>query len=469
MNARFVVGLLLALAVSIGLSAQSAQDLYQRGLVQEHSRGDLKQALSLYAQVVQAAGRDRALAAKAMIRMGGLHEKLGARADAEKTYRQILEAYPEQQAEVAIAKERLKALRPKANKGVDLAPPPRERASDADLAIRLAAFLWNDVPDPPLLDAVRRGSLHDPAALTRQVVRMVRDRRSRLVDTFFAEWLSLDTLKSVRPDPALHPQVDAELLQAMDSETRLFLDSQLKEDRDAVEVWTAPYTYVNERLARHYGLTGITGRDFRRVTWPNTNRAGLLGQAGPLTALSFDGRTSPTMRGVFVLTRFIGEQAPPPPLNIPPLADDPPKQPRTMRDRLERHRTNPACASCHAMFDPYGLALENFDVVGAWRTVEKGLPIDPTGELPDGTRFNGPAELRAALLLKYRQAYYGNVTRRLLAFALNRKGKAVRIYDYEIPAVRKIVADASASGYRWSAIIAGVAASAPFQAKDLVP
>ena len=466
MKARLVFGLLLTMVVSIGLSAQSAQDLYQRGLVQEHSRGDLKQAISLYAQAVQAAGRDRALAAKAMIRIGGLHEKLGARVEAEKTYRQMLGAYPEQRAEVAIAKERLTALRPKTSKGGDQAPPPRERVSDADLATRLAAFLWNDAPDAPLLDAVRRGSLHEPAALTRQVIRMLGDRRSRLVDTFFADWLSLDTLKSVRPDPALYPQVDTELLQAMDSETRLFLDSQLKEDRDAVEMWTAPYTFVNERLARHYGLTGITGRDFRRVTWPNTNRAGLLGQAGPLTALLFEGRTSPTMRGIFVLTRFIGEQAPPPPLNIPPLADSP-SQPRTMRQRLERHRTNPACASCHAMFDPYGLALENFDAVGVWRTVDRGVPIDPTGVLPDGTRFDGPAELRAALLLKYRQAYYANVTRRLLAYALNRKGRTV--YDYEMPAVRSIVADASASGYRWSAIIAGVAASAPFQAKDPVP
>ena len=269
------------------------------------------------------------------------------------------------------------------------------------------------------------------------------------------QWLSLDKLKTAQPDPSLYPQFDAELLQAMDTETRLFLQSQLREDRDAVELWTANYTYVNERLARHYGLSGISGKEFRRVTWPDTNRAGLLGQAGPLTALSVAARTSPTVRGLYVLTRFLGMDAPSPPANVPPLAERPANRPGTMRDRMMAHKTNPSCASCHAMFDPLGLALENFDATGGWRITDGGSPIDASGTFIDGTRFNGPAELRAGLL-KYRDAYYTGVTQQLLAYALNRKGKAGRVYDYEMPAVRKIVRDASANGYRWSSILAGI-------------
>ena len=417
------LGLLLTLAVSTGLAAQSAQELYQRGLVQEHANGDLKQAIALYAQAAQTAGRDRALAAKALIRMAGSQEKLGEDAEAASAYAELVRAYPEQRAEVAIAQERLTALRRATRAGaaparsasmsdvssltrplvesycanchnagnraggLDLdslsrrdvsenpalwekvtrrlrarrdppagAPRPDdatyrsvvsrlEQALDAayaangrclrwsacptaELAARLATFLWNGAPDALLLEAARRGDLHDPAALNRQVLRMLRDPRSvSLVDNFFAQWLSLDKLKTAQPDPSLFPQVDAELLQAMDTETRLFLQSQLREDRDAVELWTANYTYVNERLGRHYGLSGISGKEFRRVTWPDTNRAGLLGQAGPLTALSVAARTSPTVRGLYVLTRFLGMDAPSPPANVPPLAERPANQP----------------------------------------------------------------------------------------------------------------------------------------------
>ena len=353
---------------------------------------------------------------------------------------------------------------------------PVERVSDTELAARLATFLWNGVPDALLLEAARRGDLHDPAVLNRHVLRMLRDPKSvSLVDNFFAPWLSLDRLKTAQPDPSLYPQFDAELLQAMDTETRLFLQSQLREDRDAVELWTANYTYVNERLGRHYGspavspaASGISGKEFRRVTWPGTNRAGLLGQAGPLTALSVAARTSPTVRGLFVLTRFLGMDAPSPPANVPPLAERPANQAGTMRDRMMAHKTNPSCANCHAMFDPLGLALENFDATGGWRITDGGSPIDASGTFIDGTRFNGPAELRAGLL-KYRDAYYTGVTQQLLAYALNRKGKAGRVYDYEMPAVRKIVRDASTNGYRWSSILAGIGASAPFQMKNVVP
>jgi hypothetical protein len=561
---RLALGLLLTLAVSNGLIAQSAQELYQRGLVQEHANGDLKQAIALYAQAAQTAGRDRALAAKALIRIGSSREKLGAEAEAESAYAGVVRAYPEQHAEVAIAQERLTAFhratragaaparsasmsdvssltRPLVESycavchhagnrsgGLDLdslsrrevgenpalwekvtrrlrarrdppvgAPrpddatyrsvvsrleraldaasaanrtlPPVERVPDSELAARLATMLWNGAADAPLIEAARRGDLHDPAALNRQVLRMLRDPRSvSLVDNFFAPWLSLEKLKTAQPDPSLYPQFDAELVEAMATETRLFLQSQLREDRDAVELWTANYTYVNERLGRHYGLSGISGTEFRRVTWLDTNRAGLLGQAGPLTALSVAARTSPTVRGLYVLTRFLGMDAPSPPASVPPLAEGPANRGATMRDRMIDHKNNPSCASCHGLFDPLGLALENFDAAGGWRITDGGSPIDASGAFIDGTRFNGPAELRAGLL-KYRDAYYAGVTQQLLAYALKRGGKAGRVYDYEMPAVRKIVRDAAANGYRWSSILAGIGASAPFQMKNVVP
>ena len=465
---QLTFGVVLALALSITFAAQSAQELYQRGLVQEHASGNLKRAIELYTQAAQTAGKDRALAAKALVRKAGSQEKLGSERDAEKTYDELLRAYPEQRAEVVVAQERLKALR-RATKPVSSNRVlPVERAPDAELAVRLATFLWNDVPDGQLAEVARRGELDDPGVLKRQVVRMLRDQRSdALLDNFFAKWLSLDRLKTAKPDPLVFPQVDRELLDAMGTETRLFVQSQLREDRDALELWTAPYTFVNERLARHYGLPGISGRDFRRVTRVNPNRAGLLGQASLLTALSTPTRTSPTSRGIYVSSRFLGIDIPPPPANIPPLAERPAEASGTMRGRMTAHRTNPACASCHAMFDPLGLALENFDATGRWRTTDGGLPIDASGTFTDGTRFNGPIELREGLL-KRRDAYYANVTQRLLAYALNRKVKG-RVYDYEMPAVQRIVRDASADGYCWSSLIAGIAASDPFRAKDVVP
>jgi hypothetical protein len=469
---RIRVGLcvLVALVVPIGLAAQSAQELYQRGLVEEHARGDLKQAIALYAQAAQAAGKDRALAAKSLIRMAGSQEKLGADKEAASTYAGVVRAYPEQRTEVAIAQKRLTALRStRAGAKVHEEPLAEERAPATELAARLAMFIWNGAPDGPLLEAARRGDLDDAAALNQEVLRMLRDDRSvSLVDNFFTAWLALDRLRTAQIDPAVFPQFDTELRQAMGTETRLFLESQLREDRDAVELWTADYTYVNERLARHYGLSGVSGKEFTRVTWPNTNRGGLLGQAGPLTALSNGARTSPTKRGLYLWTRFLGMDAPAPPANVPSLAEGPRTPPDTMRERMMVHKTNPSCASCHGRFDPLGLALENFDAIGAWRVADGGAPIDASGMLMDGTRFNGPAELRAGLL-KYREAYYTSVTQQLLAYALNRKGQARRIYDYEMPAVRKIVRDASARGYRWSSILAGIAASAPFQTKTLVP
>jgi hypothetical protein len=331
-------------------------------------------------------------------------------------------------------------------------------------------LIWSAAPDATLLDAARRGDLHDSVLLRRQIVRMLRDQKSNaLVDNFFVPWLSLDKLKTARSQ---YPLVDDELLQALQAEARLFLQSQLREDRDALELWTANYTYVNERLAGHYGLSGISGKQFRRVTWPDTNRAGILGQAGLLTVLSSSGRTSPTLRGTYVLSRFLGENVPQPPANVPSLEErlgsEPASQPPTMRGRMIAHRTHPSCASCHAIFDPFGLALENFDAVGRWRTSDGGAAIDASGAFADGTKFSGPAELRAALL-KRRDAYYANVTEQLLSYALNRKGRSGRVYPYEMPAVRRIIREASADGHRWSSILAGIAASEPFQKETIVP
>lgn len=465
----FLTGVLFTLAATIGLVAQSAQELYQLGLVQEQATGNLKQAIALYAQAAQGAGKDRALAAKALVRMAGAQEKLGAEGEAEKSYDELLRAFPEQRAEVGVARQRLAELR--RARRVDAAVQSAvaaDRASDTELAARLAGLIWSAAPDATLLEAARRGDLHDAALLQRQVVRMLRDQKSNaLVDNFFVQWLSLDRLKTRRSD---YPQADDELLQAMQTETRLFLQSQVREDRDAVEVWTANYTYVNERLASHYGLPGVSGKQFRRVRWQDANRAGILGQAAVLTVRSFPDRTSPTLRGTYVLSRFLGTDAPAPPSNVPVLEERLGGQSGTMRDRMIAHRTHPSCASCHVIFDPYGHALENFDAIGRWRTTDGGAPIDAVGSFPDGTRFSGPAELRAALLKK-RDEYYANVTAQLLAYALKRKVRGGRgqIYDYEMPAVRRIVRDALDNGYRWSSILAGITASEPFRMKTIVP
>ena len=556
---------LLVFLLSIALVAQSARELYQRGLVQEHASGNLQEAIALYSQAAAMAGRDRALAARAWIRIAVSREKLGQRQEAANAYAEVVRAYPEQRAEVAIAQERLGELRRMppaataksgpssrvdvssvtapffasycagchdarhASGGLDLGslnagnvgantavwetiarrlqarrdPPagaprpddntygsvvsrveqaldasyaasgssnPAERVTDIELAARVAALLWDDVPDAALLDEARGGVLRDPLVLERQVRRMLRDAKSAaLVTGFFTEWLALDRLAQARPDAALFPRVDADLLHAMATETRLFLESQLREDRDAVEVWTANYTYVNERLARHYGLAGVSGPQFQRVAWPDARRGGILSQASLLTALSFPARTSPTVRGSFVLTRFLGVEAPAPPANVPPLETTPQAaRPATTRERMQVHKGTSSCAGCHVMFDPIGFALENFDATGGWRATDGGWPIDASGSFIDGTSFDGPAELRAGLL-KYRAAYYGAVTRRLLAYALNRRGKGGRVYDYEMAAVRTILRDSAANGYRWSSILAGITASAPFQRKNIVP
>jgi len=550
-------------ALSLMLAAQTAQELYQRGLVQEHSKGNLNEAIKLYSQAAKTAGKDRALAAKALIRLAGSEEKLGHQTEAADAYAEVVRAYPEQRDEVSIAQDRLNQLRrtprqlsPKsqaggpadtsavagtlfesycnnchsaANRagGLDLVslnsrnisedtslwenilrrlrarrdPPanlPRpddktyrstisrleqfldsaystnsplhlaEQVTDADWAVRIAALIWGGAPDASLLEDARNGNLRDPTILNRQVTRMLRDPKSvSLVSDFLEPWLLLDQRNRNAIDPSVF-QADPELLQSMQSETHLFLESQLREDRPVLELWTANYTYLNERLARHYGMTGISQREFRRVAWGDRNRAGVLGMSGLLAALSSSSRTSPTKRGIYVFTKFLGMDAPTPPANVPALSETAVARERSMRERLIAHKVNPSCANCHGAFDPLGVGLENFDAIGQWRSTDGGAPIDASGTFIDGTPFNGPAELRAGLL-KYSDAYYTNVTQQFMAYALQRKGRAGRLYDYEMPAVRAIVRSAAARDYRWSSIISGVVMSAPFRMKNLVP
>jgi hypothetical protein len=289
-----------------------------------------------------------------------------------------------------------------------------------------------------------------------------------LVTGFFEPKFNLDNLDKSSPDPASFPQFDPTSLQAMRIETRMFLDSQVKEDHGALELWTANYSFLNEPLARHYGIPNVTGAEFRRVTLPGNNRAGLLGQGSVLTLTSQSSRTSPVSRGAWVLKNIFGTTAPDPPPNVPALRIPAGTPPQTMRELLAAHESNPACANCHAIFDPLGFALENFDGVGQWRNLDGGAMIDASGTFPDGSRFNGPAEFRAGLL-KFRDAYTTSMTQQLLGYALGRKARSWRLFDYEMPAVRAILKDSAASDYRWSSIISGIVKSAPFQMKNIVP
>jgi hypothetical protein len=344
-----------------------------------------------------------------------------------------------------------------------------DRVSDSELATRIAKFIWGDAPDAELLEKAQTGKLRDPAVLAQQVRRMLQDGKSEnLVTSFFERWLQLDRLEKAKPDPQLFPVFDAELRQSMGTETRLFLDNQLRENHSALDLWTANYTFVNERLARHYGIANVSGSEFRRITWPDKNRAGLLGQGSWLTVTSVGNRTSPIMRGKAILDMVFGTPTPPPAPSVPPLGNSQADQARTMRERVTAHKTNPACVSCHANFDPLGLALENFDAIGQWRDRDGDSPIDVSGSFIDGTAFNGPSELRSGFL-KYRDAFYSNVTQQLLGYALGRKGRPWRVYDPEMASVRAILRNAEANNYSWSSIIAGIVGSTPFQASAVLP
>ncbi|MCY4507005.1 MAG: DUF1592 domain-containing protein, partial [Acidobacteria bacterium] len=336
------------------------------------------------------------------------------------------------------------------------------RVGDHDLAARLSFFLWGSGPDETLMAAAAEGGLSDRAVLERQVRRMLDDpRASALSIRFAAQWLRLQDLEKVQPDVRVNPDFDEPLKRAMLKETEIFFDDLVREDRSILDLYTADYTFVNERLARHYGIPDVAGDHFRRVRQVDGERRGILGHGSMLTLTSHAGRTSPVLRGKWVMEVLLGTPPPPPPPDIPELEEEAVEDGRllTVRERLEMHAASPTCNSCHRMIDPIGLALENYDVSGAWRIRDQGVPIDAASDFYDGTPISTPSELRAALL-KRPEPLLRTFTENLMAYALGR-----RLEYYDMPAVRRIVRDAAAEDYRISAFIVGVAGSDAFLMK----
>jgi hypothetical protein len=341
----------------------------------------------------------------------------------------------------------------------DVAPGTAYRISDLELATRLSFFLWSSLPDDALIEVATAGRLHEPEVLERETLRMLKDPRAdALVDNFAGQWLHLRNLENVSPNSDAFPDFDNNLRRSFRRETELFFASILREDLSVLELLTADYTFVDERLARHYGIPNVYGSQFRRVTLgPElAPRRGLLGKGGILMATSHADRTAPTLRGKWIMENLLGASPPPPPGAVPPLTTEPGAAPRTMRERMQRHRATPECASCHALIDPLGFAMENFDAIGGWREYDATNKIDASGGLPDGTPVTGVAELRDALLADPR-IFAGTVTERLLTYALGRG-----LTHYDMPVVRGILRDAEASDYRFSALVLGVVRSAPF-------
>ena len=339
-------------------------------------------------------------------------------------------------------------------------PAPVHCVSGVELASRLSFFLWSSVPDDELLGLAEKGKLSNPEVVKQQVQRMLDDPRSEaLTSNFAGQWLAIRNLAAVKPDPVIFPDFDESLRASMRQETELFFDSIVRENRSALELLSANYTFLNERLAKHYGIPGIYGSQFRRVVLQDENRGGLLGQASLLTVTSPPNRTSVVQRGKWVLENLLGAPPPPPPPNVPPL-DATSKGSHTMslRAALEQHRANPACAGCHAVMDPIGFALENYNGIGEWRTKDGGSPIDATGQLPDGTKFNGPSGLKEAMTTVRREEFASTAVSKLLTYAL---GRGLEYYDQ--PAVRAILHDCEPNSYRFRDLITAVVMSTPFQ------
>ena len=345
----------------------------------------------------------------------------------------------------------------------DVAPGAVYPVSDLELASRLSFFLWSSLPDEELLALAESGSLQDPDVLQEQTRRMLADSRSgALVRNFAGQWLILRNLQGIVPDPVVFPEFDENLREAFEQETELFVASLIRDDASVLDLLAADYTYANERLAEHYGIPGVYGSHFRRVPLTGElaeRRGGILGQGSLLTATSYPNRTSPVLRGKWLLASVLGTPPPPPPADVPDLPDrGEGGVAATVRDRLEMHRENPACAACHAPMDPLGLALENYDATGRWRSEGVGgLPIDASGVLPDGTRFEGPSGLRD-LLLQRREQFVGTVTEKLLGYAIGRGPE-----HYDRPVIREIRRNASFDNYPWSSIIIGIVQSTPFR------
>jgi hypothetical protein len=340
------------------------------------------------------------------------------------------------------------------------------RISDVELASRLSFFLWSSIPDEELLDEAARGGLANPPTLDAQVRRMLKDWRSEaLVTNFAAQWLHLRNLRAVAPDGNEFPEFDDNLRQAFQRETELFIESQLREDRGVADLLSANHTFVNERLARHYGIPHIYGSHFRRVTLDRPERRGLLGHGSILTVTSYATRTSPVVRGRWLLENVLGAPPPPPPADVPALAEnDEGGQPLSVRERMEAHRKNAVCASCHARMDPLGFALENFDAIGKWRDRgEDQLLIDASAVLPDGTAVDGPVGL-SHLLLARRDDFVKTVAEKMFTYAI---GRGVAHYDR--PALRRVVREAASTGSTWSSLVLAIVRSTPFQVRTPSP
>jgi mono/diheme cytochrome c family protein len=341
------------------------------------------------------------------------------------------------------------------------APNTIYRITDVELASRLSFFLWSSIPDDELLNVAEKKTLHNPVVLDQQVRRMLADPRSEaLVSNFAGQWLQIRNVSGLRPSPELLFHFDDGLRQAFERETELFFDNIIRENRSVLDLLDADYTFLNERLARHYGIPGVYGERFRRVSLPaDSVRRGLLGQGSILTGTSRANRTSPVIRGKWILENMFGTPPPPPPANVPELKEDrnPAKIP-SMREQMAQHRANPACASCHAQMDELGFALENFDAIGEWRDIDAaGSPIDASAKLPDGTTFTGPAELRR-VLLKHADDFLTTLTDKLLTYALGRGLEAA-----DAPAIRQIKREAAPANYRFASLIQAIVTSTPFQ------
>ncbi len=337
-------------------------------------------------------------------------------------------------------------------------PGQAYRISDVELASRLSFFLWSTIPDDELLGLAERGGLKDPAVVERQVRRMLDDPRAdALVSNFAGQWLHLRNVETVTPDPVILP-FDESLRQSFLTETALFVSSIFREDRSLLDLLSADYTFVNQRLAEHYGIPRVYGSQFRRVMLTDVNRRGLLGQGSVLTVTSYPNRTSVVQRGKWILENLLGTPPPPPPDDVPALEAAPHGKVLSMREQMQAHRANPTCAACHARMDPIGFALENYDAVGRWRAVDAGTPIDASGRLPDGTAFEGPAGLSRLLLTTYQNDFVQTATEKMLTYAL---GRGIEYYDF--PTIRSIDREAARDNYRISSLILAIVKSTPFR------
>ena len=346
-------------------------------------------------------------------------------------------------------------------------PGSAYRVGDVDLASRLSFFLWSTLPDQELLTLAEQNKLSAPGALEKQAKRMLADPKADALGTrFAAQWLRLQDIDKVHPDPNFYPNFDDNLAELMRRETQLFFNNLVREDRSLLELFTADYTFLNERLARHYGMSGIAGDEFRRVQYPDETRRGLLGQGSMLVQTSLANRTSPVLRGKWVMEVLMGTPPPPPPPDVPPFEDTgDAKDGRmlTTRERMEMHRKSPTCNSCHRFMDPIGLALDNFDVTGTWRVRENGQPLDTRGDYYDGTPVTTPGELTKALM-KRPVPLVRTFTENLFAYALGRRAEY-----FDQPAIRAIAKTAAAQNDKMSAFILGVIKSDAFLMKQAEP